>query len=70
MIELKCIAYRIPLEELERAAQGVPMEDLNKITEPEVYTPDPEAQDRAFSYYRRAKRKRSISIGHANEIAF
>lgn len=39
-IQSQCIRYTVPLEELHRAAQGVPMEELEKLTEPEIFVPD------------------------------
>lgn len=38
-IKHQCIAYRVPLYEIENARNGVPMEQLDKLTEPVVYTP-------------------------------
>ncbi|MFM6155640.1 MAG: hypothetical protein ACKPE3_22030 [Sphaerospermopsis kisseleviana] len=34
-----CIFYRVPLYEIENARNGVPMEQLDKLTEPVIYIP-------------------------------
>ena len=38
-IKHPCIFYRVPLYEIENARNGVPMEQLDKLTEPVVYIP-------------------------------
>lgn len=48
-----CIAYKIPLYELDRAAQGVSIEQLDKLTEPKVFIPDPNALNCGFSKQKR-----------------
>lgn len=33
----QCIAYKVPLYEIERARAGVPKEQLDRLTEPEIF---------------------------------
>lgn len=42
MLQLQCISYRIPLEEIPRARQGVPIQELAKLREPEIFIPKEE----------------------------
>jgi hypothetical protein len=42
MLQLQCISYRIPLEEINRARQGTPIQELAKLTEPEIFIPKEE----------------------------
>ena len=52
-IKNECIHYRVPLYEIERARQGVPMEQLDKVTKPKVIKPC----SIQFEFYRSKKRK-------------
>lgn len=38
----ECIRYSVPLHEIERAASGVPMEQLEKTKPPVVFNPTEE----------------------------
>lgn len=59
-----CIAYKIPLHEIKRAAEGVPTEELQKLTEPEMF--DPELFD--YGYWRnQQKPKNKRGSGRKNE---
>ena len=63
MLELKCIAYKVPLYELPKAAQGVPMEELEKITQPTIFIP-PYSEENPFipklGKFAQAKRKAQL----------
>ena len=56
-IQYQCIAYRVPPHEIENARNGVPVEQLEKLTEPQIFIPT--AQDEKITYRSKPESKRS-----------
>jgi hypothetical protein len=53
----KCIRYQIPAHEIANAQKGVPMENLEKISEPEEFTVDFEVAWEASRGHKISNRK-------------
>lgn len=49
-----CIRYQVPLYEIERAASGVPMEELEKTKPPVIFNP-PTKEESTFIKKRKNK---------------
>ncbi|MGA1256724.1 MAG: hypothetical protein ACO3YZ_06630 [Candidatus Nanopelagicaceae bacterium] len=56
MLQTQCIAYKVPLYEIERARAGVPKEQLDMITEPKIFI----APQQLFGPKKRGKYARNI----------